>query len=781
MILKKQQILWAGFFLLIFWFFNPIFAEEEKFGAKALSHIKVLSSPDFQGRKTGTEGGRKTEEYVAEKFKEFGLQPLQGSFLQKFVYPSYNLLPGGILELMIPGNSPLRFNYNQDYYFLAGSGEIDVTGEVVFAGYGICAPQALYDDFEGLELSGKIVLAMEGIPPGNPKKYGDRAAWDANKAKLVREKGASALILFSDPQKLAVFPEYKVWGVSADGYLGNFAIAKIHLTALNEILEGTGKFAVDLKRTIDRTGRPASFSTGKIIHLRCHSSYNENCEGANVIGIIPGTDPALKTEIVTLGGHIDGGGVDPDGAIFYGAEDDASGTSVILEIAERLTRDKFSPLRTIMLAGWGAEEQGGIGSKHYLDNPFFPLEKTVYNFCVDNVGWGEGEFWLFSALNFPDEFAVIRGGIDAGLIKSFIPRGLGGSDSYFFQQKGIPALFAHTTQSQPYNHRPLDTWQLINPRALENVTLFMYQALKTAANYQGKLINPDRYGFFIHRDSTIVDLSEDMFDILAGPETARAQRATAEYSILRKNGIDLCVQNISGGSFKESAVKMNSIRNHIQQFNPAISILEREDQLQEAEEGRNFLIALKLNGVASFDSDPATLEILKELGARILCLDLSSNLSPDYEALFDSHLGFTSAGDFLLKKSEELGLLIELKNPSRAVVEKICSNKRKPVLVTLTNDRFNSIKEFSAGFAREKIFYTVPLDVSAEKSGPDKMKLLKELGLFRFSMLNPFSYTEAGELKKLTVDLIEANFTLEDIKGILGKNFIILFEACCEK
>ena len=616
---------------------------------------------------------------------------------------------------------------------------------------------------------------------GNPKKYGVRAAWDANKAKIAREKGASALLLYSDPDKVMAFPDYKVWGISADDYLRNFAFAKIHLTALNKILEGPGKLAVDLKKTIDRTGRPASFSTGKIVHLRCRSSFDEKSEGANVIGIIPGTDPILKNEIVTLGGHIDGGGVDPDGAIFYGAEDNASGTSVILEIAERLAREKFSPLRTILLAGWSAEEQGGYGSKHYVEYPLFPLDKTVYNFCVDNVGWGDGEFNLYSELNFPEEFDVVNRGIDPGLAKSFIPRGLGGSDSYFFQEKGIPVLFAHTTQSQPYNHRPLDTWMMINPKALENVTKYMYQALKAVAGYRGKLINPDRYALFIHRDSTIADVSEDLFNFSSRPETKRAKEAAAKYRILRENGIDLCIQNILTRSFKESAKELNFIRSSITEIDSSISMLEQEDQLQEVEEGRNFLIALKLNGLASFDSDIATLAILRDLGARILSLDLTSAQSADFKAMFDDRLGFTSAGRLLIEKSEELGFLLELKNPPRAVLDKISSAKRKPILATMTNGRFSSLKELSAGLEREKVFYTVPLELSAGKVGPDNMKLLKVLGLLPFSVINPGSYTEEGELKNLTVDLFKANYSLKEIKGILGENFIRLFQAALGK
>ncbi len=137
--MKKLTFLPLAIFLLSLAY--PGLAQEEKFGEKALISIQTLASPDFQGRKTGTSSGVKTENYLAAKFREFGLIPWQGSYFQKFSFPCYSLLPGSSLELVGEDRPPLPFDYNRDFYFYAGSGDIDVTAEVVFVGYGIHAPE----------------------------------------------------------------------------------------------------------------------------------------------------------------------------------------------------------------------------------------------------------------------------------------------------------------------------------------------------------------------------------------------------------------------------------------------------------------------------------------------------------------------------------------------------------------------------------------------------------------------------------------------------------------
>jgi len=752
-------------------------AKEENFGEKALATIKIIASADYQGRKTGTPGGLKIEQYLAEKFKQCGLTPWKGSYLQKFTFLSYNLLPGCALELVKEGRPSLSFVYNRDFYFLTGSANSELTAEVVFVGYGIHAPEKGYDDYKGIDVKNKIVMAMEGLPPGDPEKYGERASWSSAKAKVAQTMGASALLLYNDPSQLAYFPPYKVWGIYKGDVLNDFAVAEINFTLLDSIMEETGQFAVDLKRRIDESGKPASFKTGKTLRLRCRASIDEKCEGANVLGLIPGTDPELKNELVSIGGHMDGGGMDPDGAIFYGAEDNASGASIVLEIAERLAKENFKPLRTLLFAAWGAEEQGAFGSQYFVDNPIFPLDKNAFNFCVDNVGWGDGQFWLFSANNFPEEFEVVKAGVDRDLLKHFIPKGLGGSDSYFFQAKGIPVLFAHTTQSQMYNHRPLDRAELINPLALRNVAKFMYQAMKAVASSRGNFINPDRYPLFIHRYSAVADSQEDLMNPGAESPEKEIEKAKAKYQTLRLNGIDLCGQNIPSPNFKETALNIKSFLDSIKKVNTSIAVMEKASQLREIEEGLNFLVALRISGLRSFDSDLACLEMLRGLGARILSLDLSSKQSPDFRALFNERSELSGLGKLLFKKSEELGLVLELLDPGPEILDRVLAVKSKPVLVTARPADIPLIQKVAHSLNRERAYFSLPIDVETDNFVSEinrKLKIFRDLDYANFCVLDPSPYSSSGKLKNLTIALYREKYSEEAIKNFLGENFIRL-------
>ena len=409
-----------------------IWSQEKKYGEQALSYVKILASDEFQGRKTGTEGGKKAEEYVAQKFREFGLQAWNDSYYQEFEFPCHNFIPGCRLDLIVTSTRSKTFAYNVDYYFYQGSGNVDVTAEVVFVGYGIHAPEKGYDDYENVDIKGKIALAMHGTPPAHKEKFAGIDAFFVTKATNARKLGAAALLLYNDPDRLVLFPTYKVWSVPVARYFADFVIGNINHTVFNEIFAGTGEFAVDLKDKLDLSGQAFSFPTSKIVYLKSTATYDAHTKGANILGFIPGIDPNLKDELVSFGAHLDGGGLDPDGAIFNGAEDNASGTAVVMEIAERLMKENFRPLRTVLFAGWGAEEQGLHGSRFFVSNPLLPLNQNVLNLCVDNVGWGEGEFKLFGATNFPELYSIVKKGIDPDLLNCFVPHGLGGSDAFAF-------------------------------------------------------------------------------------------------------------------------------------------------------------------------------------------------------------------------------------------------------------------------------------------------------------------------------------------------------------
>jgi hypothetical protein len=251
---------------------------------------------------------------------------------------------------------------------------------------------------------------------------------------------------------------------------------------IDDIFKSTGLSLESVKDKIDSTLNPCSFHTSKKLELIAETRVDAERQAANVIGKIPGTDPNLKDEVVIISGHYDGGGVDPDGVIYNGANDNASGIGVLLEIARVMMENKVKPLRSILFIGWGAEEQGGYGSKHFVEYPVVPLEKIASVFVLDCVGLGEGKFWLFGAKHFSNLFLQIKKNIPSNLLIGIHPREEAGSDQYFFQQKEVPSFFAHNICDKSFNHTPYDNTEILNPEALKKVAELIYESALYVAN-----------------------------------------------------------------------------------------------------------------------------------------------------------------------------------------------------------------------------------------------------------------------------------------------------------
>jgi hypothetical protein len=281
-------------------------------------------------------------------------------------------------------------------------------------------------------------------------------------------------------------------------------------------------------------------------------------QGANVLGSLTGRDAALRDEVVIVGAHFDGGGVDPDGTVYPGAEDNVSGTSVVLALARALAAAPRGA-RTVVLAAWGAEEQGGWGSRHFV-NSHPDLTRIAANFTLDNVGVGDGKFRLFGATNFPEEWAFIAGGIPGDLREHFNRRGAGGSDAWSFQIRGIPSFFAHADAPQPYVHTPDDKPETLARVSLDHVGRFMAAAVLTAANAPASFVNHRRLDRYLARHGFVAGYT---------------RMASPDWAALRQRGFDVVVWE---GATAEAVVAL-------QASSQAVLVRNRSDLLDD-EEGR---------------------------------------------------------------------------------------------------------------------------------------------------------------------------------------------------
>lgn len=449
--------------------------------AELKEHVRYLASDELEGRGAGTKGSQLAREYIATLFAEWGLRPMgeNGSYFQTFNFPGrLRLGEGNYLELTLPDGQRRVFLPERDFLPLALSANGEVEGELVFVGYGISAPEKNYDDYANIDVRGKIALALRGMP-ANDAQFAREATFPT-KLRVAREKGAKALILVSGP--LSPFEDEPVpfWNEPAmkdSGILG-VTVKRAFAEALF--------YLESVQRQIDETKKPFSFAVDNVyVRLRVNLQ-RERLEDANVVGLIEGSDPQLKNEIVVIGAHYDHVGVLTRGEqkqIFNGADDNASGTSGLLELAQYFAANRERVKRSLLFIAFGAEERGLIGSRYFVDNPPVPLERVVAMVNMDMIGrLRNNTLFVLGVASSPIWKDLIS---DVNLHFNFVLRdspGLfGASDHFSFYNKGIPVLFFFTGMHENY-HRPSDDWDTLNYEGMEKILQLVAAVIERIAN-----------------------------------------------------------------------------------------------------------------------------------------------------------------------------------------------------------------------------------------------------------------------------------------------------------
>ena len=404
--------------------------------------VKTLTAPEMEGRRSGTPGGDHAARQIAEWLAAAGLRPGgdQGSFLQSFVLEASSR-PGPASSLDLLGPTVRRLEAGREWSAHGGSRADEVTGEVVFVGYAAEIAEARYDDYAGIDARGKIALALDGAPP---HLAGARVT-RLDKLIAAKRRGAVALLIVGNelppPDKTSVEVALVSGAVTRE--------------AADAILAPAGRTTADAASALAAARGPAPFAAGTLAHLRVEKVSDE-IRAANVIGVLPGTDPALAAETVVVGAHYDHLGRS-DGVVYPGADDNASGTAVVLGLARSFAAAGGAG-RTLVFALFGAEELGLIGSRHYVNRPVVPLDRTVAMVNFDMVGRLQGRRLNVGGA---DSGSRIRAVVsDAAQLEGV---GLdvdgspyGPSDHSRFYAAGVPVLFFYTGGHSDY-HKPSDT------------------------------------------------------------------------------------------------------------------------------------------------------------------------------------------------------------------------------------------------------------------------------------------------------------------------------------
>jgi hypothetical protein len=457
--------------------------------SRLLGWVRDLSDPAMQGRAAGTPGADRAAAYVAAEFRRLGLKPAgdAGGFLQRFeVLTGVRLAPGAGIEVTAPGVAPRSFAGGQDFLPFTFSEDGDVTADVAFAGYGITALPLGYDDYAGLDVRGKVVLVMTGEPretdPQGPFRPAEHFHYTELRHKILnaREHGAAAVIVVEHPGRGDRLAELRgttpSWGIVA---------VSTRREVANALLTPASLDLGDLRARIERAGTPASRALPGV-RARIHAALvRERGTTTNVVGILPGSDPALATEAVVVGAHYDHLGrgspfsLAPErgDAVHPGADDNASGTAALLGLAEAAARAPGR--RSVVFVAFGAEELGLLGSTHYVRHPAVAIERTVAMVNLDSVGrLRDGRLHAMGV----DTGEGLRGLVEQaaqGLPARLALRGdgVGPSDHTAFLNRERPVVFFFTGPHADY-HRPSDTWDKIDADGLRTVTTVAYRTLR---------------------------------------------------------------------------------------------------------------------------------------------------------------------------------------------------------------------------------------------------------------------------------------------------------------
>lgn len=477
---------------------GPIAGEGAIQAEALLGQMRILASPEMEGRASGTPGGARAADYIAQEFRKIGLEPLgdQGGYLQAFeVTTGVRLGAENHLSLEFrvggQGSGLERKRYEAGVAFnpFGFSDEGSLSGEVVFAGYGITAPELKYDDYAGLDVQDKIVLVMTHEPQEKneqgPFRKPEAFRYTEVRYKVInaREHGAKGIIVVTDPNNHEKDELFAIRGG------GSASAGIVALNGLREVAEAilspTGKGLAQLQKEIDETLQPRSFLIPGVIARLQVSLIREKGRAANVIGMLPGRDPTLREEAVVIGAHYDhlgrGGetSLAPDryGEIHPGADDNASGVVGVLALAKAFA--KLGAKRTLIFVAFDGEEMGLLGSSHYVKNPPWPIEKTYAMINLDGIGRLTNDRVYLLGVDSAKELRSLVQEAARGFQLQLNISGdvFGPSDHTPFYAKERPVLMFFTGPHLDY-HRPSDTPEKINGEGLERVVRLI---LKTVA------------------------------------------------------------------------------------------------------------------------------------------------------------------------------------------------------------------------------------------------------------------------------------------------------------
>jgi aminopeptidase YwaD len=457
------------------------------------NHVKFLSSDSLKGRLTGSPGDSLAAEYIKNEFISFGLQPLSGDGLQRFKVTT-RLVAGQENDLSV--NEKI-FAEGKDFVPFSISSNGGLISEAVFAGYGfnINTDSLKWNDYKDTDVKDRWVIILRADPEiENTNSPFIPYSGDRDKALQAKDMGAAGVLMVSGP----AFDQQDTFESLNSGDLSvGIPVIRIKREVADYILSKSKKTIESLEKKINESLKPSSFATGTIVSAKAEVIREMN-NTRNVVMILPGEDEVLKDEYIIIGAHFDHLGMGGPGsgsripdtvAIHHGADDNASGVSMMLELAEKFAHTKGSHKRSIICIAFTGEELGFLGSKFFVENPGIDLAKVNAMINLDMVGrLQDSTRVLISGVGTaPGLRDLINSKNDSSLIRlTLSEEGFGPSDYSSFYGKNIPVLACWTGTHLDY-HTPADTYDKINYKGMVTISALIFSVAENLASSPERL------------------------------------------------------------------------------------------------------------------------------------------------------------------------------------------------------------------------------------------------------------------------------------------------------
>lgn len=448
--------------------------------AALASTVEWLAAPALGGRLAGSPGYLTAAKGMADRLRDAGLAPAGSEGFLQPVEVEWNDIRTCALERVDADGTRHPLRLGEDFTCRGLTGSRTVTAPVVFAGYGLSWPERGYDDYAGLDVRGKIVLAFKEAPPFQVDStgWGPRAL-PRPRARVAAARGAVGLLLV--PRTGQPHPQKPIASMleGPGPQEPRFPSFQVDQPVAEALLEGSGTTLAALQSLIDSTRAPHSRALGASLRAQVAATYHPHQRSVNVLARLEGADPARRDEVVVIGAHLDHVGTQA-GLMFPGANDNASGAAALLQIARAFARGP-RPARTVVFALFTSEEAGLHGAKAFVAKPPVPLASIVAYLNLDCVGFGDS-LQVGGGKTYAKLYALARAADAAEsrrLIAATWPGG--GADAQPFHEAGIPTAYFASWFSYTHLHLPSDTPETLNGELHEAIARTAYRTAWSVA------------------------------------------------------------------------------------------------------------------------------------------------------------------------------------------------------------------------------------------------------------------------------------------------------------